>query len=191
MPWEAFMADRQNVIEVLTRDHREVEEMFGELAQASDGGERRRVADDVTIELVRHSVAEEMHLYPAVRAHVPDGDAIADKELADHAEVERTLKELENADTEDPHFAALTQHLIDEVTRHVQDEENNLFPSLAAHCSPEDLLDLGEQVQSAKQSAPTRPHPSAPDTPPLNKLLAPGAGLVDRIRDRLSGRGGQ
>ncbi|TDD20578.1 hemerythrin domain-containing protein, partial [Actinomadura sp. KC06] len=29
----------------------------------------------------------------------------------------------------------------------------------------------------------------APDTPPLNKLLAPGAGLVDRVRDRVSGRG--
>ena len=40
-----------------------------------------------------------------------------------------------------------------------------------------------------KAIAPTRPHPSAPDTPPLNKILAPGAGLVDRIRDKITGRG--
>jgi hypothetical protein len=41
----------------------------------------------------------------------------------------------------------------------------------------------------AKKMAPTRPHPAAPDTPPANKLLAPGAGLVDRLRDALTGRG--
>ncbi|MFY7066141.1 hypothetical protein ACOQFV_09790 [Nocardiopsis changdeensis] len=36
--------------------------------------------------------------------------------------------------------------------------------------------------------APTRPHPGAPDTPPADRLLAPGAGLIDRMRDALSGR---
>jgi len=36
--------------------------------------------------------------------------------------------------------------------------------------------------------APTRPHPLASDRPPLNRLLAPGAGLIDRMRDALSGR---
>ncbi|MPY37939.1 hemerythrin domain-containing protein, partial [Streptomyces adustus] len=29
----------------------------------------------------------------------------------------------------------------------------------------------------------------APNTPPANKLLAPGAGLVDRARDLITGRG--
>lgn len=48
------------------------------------------------------------------------------------------------------------------------------------------LVELGDQVQKAKRMAPTRPHPSAPDTPPLNKVVGPGAGLVDRTRDRLS-----
>lgn len=37
--------------------------------------------------------------------------------------------------------------------------------------------------------APTRPHPSAPSTPMASKLLAPGAGLVDRARDFVTGRG--
>jgi hypothetical protein len=40
----------------------------------------------------------------------------------------------------------------------------------------------------AKTTAPTRPHPAAPDTPPWNTVLAPGAGLVDRIRDAVSRR---
>jgi hypothetical protein len=36
--------------------------------------------------------------------------------------------------------------------------------------------------------APTRPHPFAPDKPPMNKILTAGAGLVDRMRDALTGR---
>jgi hemerythrin superfamily protein len=138
---------------------------------------------------VRHAVAEEMYVYPAVRRHVPDGDAIADKEISDHSEIEQALKDLENIAATDADFNTVTRRLIDDVLEHVRDEENTLFPLLAEHTSQEDLLKLGQQVQTAKKVAPTRPHPSAPDRPPLNKLLAPGAGLVDRIRDHLSGRG--
>src|SRR3954453_23622214 len=61
------MAEQQrDVIEVLEHDHREVEEMFAELESlrgaASDEAKERRkdLADQVTIELVRHSVAEEV-----------------------------------------------------------------------------------------------------------------------------------
>jgi hemerythrin superfamily protein len=180
---------RDDVIEILTRDHREVEEMFVEFTDATDPAERRRITDDITIELVRHAIAEEMHLYPAVRQHVPDGDEIADKELSDHAEIEQALKDLEEADVENTDFQAAMRRLTDEVTEHVEDEEHNLFPQLAKYASREELMELGEKVQSAKAIAPTRPHPAAPDRPPLNKLLAPGVGLVDRIRDHLTGRG--
>jgi hypothetical protein len=71
----------------------------------------------------------------------------------------------------------------------VTDEEQNLFPQLSRSAGKEELDQLGEKVRTAKKTAPTRPHPAAPDTPPANKLLAPGAGMVDRIRDALSGRG--
>jgi hypothetical protein len=60
---------------------------------------------------------------------------------------------------------------------------------LAEACSPEQLNDLGGKIRQAKKEAPTRPHPSAPSTPPLNTLLAHGMGLVDRARDYVSGRG--
>lgn len=181
--------EKRDVIEVLTHDHREVEEMFDELAAAADADERRRITDDVTIELVRHSIAEEAYLYPAVRKVVPDGDQIADREISEHAEVERILKELEQVDAAHESFNTLVNRLIENVSAHVEDEEGNLFPKLAEHADADKLVELGDKVQSAKRVAPTRPHPSAPNTPPLNKLLAPGAGLVDRVRDRVSGRG--
>ncbi|MFC9244867.1 hemerythrin domain-containing protein [Streptomyces sp. NPDC057136] len=178
-----------NVIAELTADHREVEEMFAQIESQPVGHpERRQLVDQLTSELVRHSVAEEMHLYPSVRRYVPDGDELADKELADHGRVERMLKNLEERDAGDPEFNDLVAKLKFEVASHVREEEAELFPKLTASCSPEELDTLGQLVRRAKETAPTRPHPSLPDTPPANKLLAPGAGLVDRVRDLLSSR---
>ncbi|MFI1769973.1 hemerythrin domain-containing protein [Streptomyces sp. NPDC020800] len=178
-----------NVLEELMADHREVEEFFGRIEAMTRGQELRDVVDEVTIELVRHSVAEEEYLYPAVREYVDGGDRLADKEIADHGRVEQLLKQLEKTHADDSQMMLLLQQLMDEVTAHVQDEENNLFPVLRQACSPEALDELGDKVRRAKAMAPTRPHPSAPDTPPANKLLAPGVGLVDRARDFITGRG--
>ncbi|MCP3819744.1 hemerythrin domain-containing protein [Streptomyces sp. A3M-1-3] len=179
-----------NVIAELTADHREVDALFTKIESRPPGDPmRRELADELTMELVRHSVAEEEHLYPAVRRFVDDGDDIADKEIDDHGEVERMLKELEDCRPDDASFDALISRLKSAVTAHVADEENQLFPLLADACSAESLQQLGEKVRAGKESAPTRPHPSAPDTPPANKLLAPGLGMVDRARDMLTGRG--
>jgi hemerythrin superfamily protein len=179
-----------NVIDELVTDHREVEELFGRIEGLPPGDKNRKVyADQVTIELVRHSVAEESYLYPAVREHIPGGDALADKELEDHAKAEQIMKDLEGCQADDPDFDRLTGLLMSEIRMHVADEEQNLFPRLRAACPVGALDDLGDKVRQAKKTAPTRPHPSAPDKPPANKLLAPGAGLIDRVRDALSGRG--
>ncbi|TXS62961.1 hemerythrin domain-containing protein [Streptomyces sp. me109] len=177
-----------DVIAELTTDHQEVEELFGKIDALPPGDEqRKKYADQAVMELVRHAVAEEV--YPAVREFLPDGDAVADKELEDHAQAERTLKELDGVSAGEPEFDRLIGELMTEIRSHVRDEEDNLFPRLRSAASEDQLLKLGDKVRKAKKTAPTRPHPSAPDTPPANKLLAPGAGMVDRIRDALTGRG--
>ncbi|MEV6025994.1 hemerythrin domain-containing protein [Streptomyces sp. NPDC052036] len=179
-----------NVIEELVTDHREVEELFGRIEGLTPGDRDRKIyADQVTMELVRHSVAEEAYLYPAVREYLSGGDAIADKEIEDHSRAERIMKDLEGHEADDPEFDRLIGMLMAEVRSHIADEEENLFPRLREAASPEALDELGEKVRRTKKTAPTRPHPAAPDTPPANKLLAPGTGLVDRIRDALTGRG--
>ncbi|MDQ1050750.1 hemerythrin domain-containing protein [Streptomyces sp. V4I2] len=179
-----------NVIDELVTDHREVEDIFGRIEALPSGDKDRKVyAEQATMELVRHSVAEEEYLYPAVREHLVNGNTMADKEIEDHSRAEQIMKDLEGCAAEDPEFDRLVGMLMTEIRSHIADEEQNLFPQLRAACPPEALDGLGDKVRMAKKMAPTRPHPSAPDTPPANKLLAPGAGLVDRLRDVLTGRG--
>lgn len=184
------MPHENNIIAELTADHREVEGLFERLQALGPGDTRAAdLVDQITIELVRHAVAEEEYLYPAVREYVPDGNAMADKEVEDHKQVELILKYLENRPANDERFELLTGQLIAEVTAHVKDEEERLFPALLEASSFEKLDDLGEKVRRAKKIAPTRPHPSARDDSASGKLVKAGAGLVDRVRDLLTGRG--
>lgn len=185
------MATRQrDAVEVLIHDHREVEEMFGKIEGLPPGdSDRKNLAEQVIIELVRHSVAEEQYLYPATREWIDGGDEIADKETAEHAEAEQLMKEIENREADDPEFDRLIGTLMSEVRHHIEEEEGDLFFRLKTSVSPAQLEELGAKIEQAKKVAPTRPHPTAPDTPPLNKVLGPGTGLVDRARDAISGRG--
>jgi len=183
------MAEAENLISVLVTDHREVEEMFTELETEGLSAQRRsELRDKVITELVRHSVAEEMYLYPTTRKVLPGGDQLADREIEEHAAAERLMKDLEKVDPQDARFDDLLTQLITDIRGHVGEEETDLFPRLEAACSDQELAELGAKVQQAKKLAPTRPHPSAPDTPPMNKVMGPPMGLVDRVRDALSGR---
>ncbi|HEX6074954.1 MAG TPA: hemerythrin domain-containing protein [Micromonosporaceae bacterium] len=177
------------MIELLLQDHREVERLFVELETGVGSPEHRRdLADAVTAELIRHAVTEEEYLYPTARRALPDGDQVAEHEIAEHAEAEQTLKDWEGISADDPRFDVLYRKVTSEIRHHIQDEESNLFPRLRAACSEEELADLGRRMEIAKLVAPTRPHPNAPDRPPWNKILAPGTGFVDRVRDALSHR---
>jgi hemerythrin-like domain-containing protein len=177
------------LVDVIVADHRDFERAFAELERGEGTPEhRRQLADHVIAELVRHSVAEEQFMYPAARKALPNGDELAEHEIAEHSEAERLMKALEGVDPPDPRFDELLGQLIKDVRHHIEDEEQDLLPELARNCSAEELQDLGRKIVQAKKIAPTRPHPAAPDRPPANLLLAPGAGLVDRLRDALSGR---
>lgn len=179
-----------DVIDELTYDHREVDDLFARIEQLAPGDpERKHLMDQLTIELVRHSVAEEQYLYPAARQFLDGGDEIVDREIADHASVERMLKEIEGLEVDDPQFNRLVIRLKAEIAAHLRDEEENLFVQLRRTCDAKELNDLGDRIRAAKKVAPTRPHPDAPSTPPGNRLLGPGIGLVDRARDFVTGRG--
>lgn len=182
------MADTGNIVDDIITDHREFESVFTEIESGGDPRTQPDLVEHVIAGIVRHAVAEEQYLYPAARSVLPDGDELADHELKEHAEAEEIMKAIEKAGADDEKYDDLVRKLIGEIRHHVEDEENDLLPKLRDACPPEQLHELSEKFQRAKSMAPTRPHPLAPDHPPANKILAPGAGLIDRLRDALTGR---
>jgi hemerythrin superfamily protein len=175
---------------ILTTDHHTMAKRFRALeAPGLDPAARRDLLDQAIIELVQHSVAEELFLYPAVREYVPGGAAQADHQLENHAEAERVMKILEDLDPQDVVFEPQLARLATLFDAHVAYEEGGLFPTFDQACAADFREAIGEQILISKSYGPTRPHPDLPDTPPGNKILALGTGLVDRARDTLSHRG--
>jgi hemerythrin superfamily protein len=190
------MADQhRDVIEILMHDHREVEHLFSQLESLrgangdAERARRKQLVDKVTLELVRHSVAEEAEVYPAVKDKL--GEAEAERAKREHAEAEETMKRLEALQPDNPAFDNELGTLMLEVRSHVAEEEGEIFPQMREAFSSEELAELGAKVEAVKRLAPTRPHPSAPDGPPGDKVVGPIVGLFDRMRDAVARRGGQ
>ena len=188
------MGDQQrDVIEVLEHDHREVEEMFTELESlrgASNEEERERrkeLAEQVTIELVRHSVAEEVLVYPKVESEVSEEEAEHARD--EHAEAEETLQRLEKLDANDPAFDDELATLMEEIRHHIEDEEGQMFAHMRQVIDEDELRTLGERVEAFKKVAPTRPHPNVPNEALPRAAAGPAASLFDRMRDLATGRG--
>jgi len=178
----------RDVIDVLTTDHREALELVVQIKAESNPEQRRELTDSLIGELVRHSVAEEMYVYPAMREHLPNGDEAVDHDTREHQELEKTMKQLEAADTGSPEFLQLVGELEETLRDHVSDEEDEHFPELRKHVPEDALVELKGKVETAKKVAPTRPHPAAPNAELFHKMVGPGVGLVDRMRDKLTGR---
>jgi len=137
---------------------------------------------------VRHAVAEEMYVYPAMRKHLPDGDEAVEHDTKEHKELERTMKKLEGVAADSAEFTELLGELEAVLRDHIQDEETEHFPGLRAQVPRDDLVEIAHKVEAAKKLAPTRPHPLAPNNQVFHKLVGPGVGLVDRLRDKLTNR---
>jgi hemerythrin superfamily protein len=182
------MVNRGDAITELTAEHRAVERLFARFAELPIGDPRRReVADAFTVELVRHSVAEET-VYPVLRSHVENGTRLADREIAGHARIEELLTNLEGLAADQEAFDALAARVVELVTEHVVDEETGIYPALAKACTAEQLTELGERIRASWTRPPVLQEPAVPGAPPLGAPPAPGAGLVGRAHALATGR---
>jgi hemerythrin superfamily protein len=183
------MTDGKDMVSVLVKDHQEIKDYFKQLEAATDPGSRRTIADQLTAEVAQHSVAEEMYVYPAARDVLVNGDQMVDEEIKEHTEAEKLLKQWEDMDGDDPQFMPTYEKIKKGLLHHIDEEEEpKLFPDMQRALSVDQLDELGEKITKAKKLAPTRPHPSAPNEPPMDKIVGVPMGIVDRIRDKMSGR---
>jgi hemerythrin superfamily protein len=185
---DANSAGNVDVVDILTSDHRDMIALIGQIKGTPDEGQRRDLADTLIAEVMRHAVAEEMYVYPAIEDHVPDGSDEVEHDKKEHEEIVKLMKRLEKVEASEPAFMELVNELEAQLSHHANDEESEQFPKLRLHIPREKLIDIGEKVERAKKLAPTRPHPSAPHSELFHKALGPGVGMVDRILDKLTGR---
>jgi hemerythrin superfamily protein len=177
-----------DAIELLCHDHRMVEQLFRDYQAARSDTQRRGVVEIVVRELSKHAALEELMFYPLAKKVLPDGRREIEEHLAEHLSVKKTLLALDELSVGDDQTDGLMAELQREIEHHVADEEGGLMPKVRKAVDEQALDELGQALDKAKQTAPTRPHPHAPDQLPGLALAGPVAAIYDRLRDRLQGR---
>jgi hemerythrin superfamily protein len=177
---------KADAIELLTTDHREVEQFFKQYeAATNDAGVAHHAAEQIIRELSIHAAVEEMILYPLIRRIDPAQNDLVDHSLEEHQEVKELLAKVDGRPANDPDVRQTMKELKASVEEHVAEEEGKLFPALRSHVKQDELMEVGEKMAKAKAMAPTHPHPNAPNTPPGNIVAGPLAAMADKVRDFL------
>lgn len=180
--------DTQDVVDFLTADHAQMLDLLGLLKDTLDPEGRRQLADTLIAEVVRHSVAEEAHVYPALDKQAADGTSPSERAAQSHGEIVEVMRSIEGLDTRDAAFPEHVRKFEGLLREHARVQESREFPQLRAALSTDDLIELRTKVEKAIKLAPTRPRPDAPHSELFHKTVGAGVGMVDRLRDRLTGR---
>lgn len=172
---------------LLEQDHRAVEALYERFKTVprTDLTTRRTLVNAIVRELSIHAAIEEQFLYPVTREAFPGGADLAEHSVDEHQQIKKLLTAVDKSRPDDDGLDDRLDALMAEVTEHVGEEESELFPQLRGALGADRIRRLGEDLQTAKAAAPTRPHPGAPNRPPWNFLAGPMAAALDRAFDVL------
>jgi hemerythrin superfamily protein len=173
-----------DAITLLKQDHKTVSGLFNKFEKLGDRAEKskREIVGKIIEELSIHAGIEETIFYPAVRERVPDAEDYVLESLEEHHVVKWLLSELDGMSPSHERFDAKVTVLKETVEHHVAEEEDEWFPKVREAMGRKELQDLGNAMEAAKKTVPTRPHPRQPDTPPGNLVVGAAVGVVDRAR---------
>ena len=184
--WATGDTAEMDAITLLKQDHKTVEGLFKKFEKTGPKAHKtqRDLAEKIIKELSVHAAIEELVFYPAIREAVPDTEDHVLESLEEHHIVKWVAAELDSMQPDHERFRAKMTVLIENVRHHVEEEEGELFPQVRKAMGRKALGQIGEELEQAKKTAPTRPHPRASDTPPGN-LIAGAAAVVDKVRDKV------
>jgi hemerythrin superfamily protein len=117
-----------DAIDLLTRDHRLVEELFAAFALAAPQ-QLEPLARRACKMLRVHTQIEEELFYPVARRALQD-DAIVNEAEREHAQAKQTIARVESMSSDNPDFQAAVAELSSQIAHHVEEEEKELFPRL-------------------------------------------------------------
>lgn len=79
------------ISDAIKKDHREIEQYYQNILDAKDNDAATRWQNQFTWELARHSIAEELVVYPAFEKNIgQQGHEMAEKDRAEHQTVSRS-----------------------------------------------------------------------------------------------------
>src|ERR1700759_1530636 len=123
------MTDTLDVLEILTSQHSEVDELIEQLE--SGKGDRAALFSELADKLAAHALVEEKIFYPA--AMTRETSDMLHESVEEHLEIKRLLADMLELDpsSDEDEFDAKLSVLKENVSHHAHEEEEaKLFPKL-------------------------------------------------------------
>ncbi|HEY5979992.1 MAG TPA: hemerythrin domain-containing protein [Microlunatus sp.] len=153
-----------DAIVLLKDDHKEIRRLFREFsdtgveAHAAQASLATKIIEALTV----HTYIENEMMYPEVRRLLPDLDDEVLESYEEHHVADLLVMELMPMSPSDERFRPKMTVLIENVTHHMDEEEQDWFPKVRAGLGRKQLSELGERMIEQKKTAPRSPaQPSA------------------------------
>lgn len=136
-------------IQLLKKDHREVEAMFDEYEQLEKDAEKLALFNQIALALKVHTQIEEEMLYPESRGEVEDD--LIDEAYVEHDSAKKLIAEIEAMKPGDEFYDAKVKVLGEYIKHHVKEEEQPGGFFAQAKKGDEDLEAMGERMKARKE----------------------------------------
>jgi hemerythrin superfamily protein len=140
-----------DAVELLTQQHREVEEMFERFEKMTDRAKvsKKKLADEICNALIMHTTIEEEIFYPATREASEDTEDMVDEAVVEHASAKDLIAQIMEMDPGDDLYDAKVKVLSELVEHHVEEEEKEMFPKTKQ--LKLDMQALGAEMKARQQ----------------------------------------
>lgn len=137
----------KDAIDLLRADHKAVNAMFADYEKAPTVNNRRYLVDEICNALSLHAQIEEELFYPAVKRALKDHELVPEATV-EHAGMRDLIAQIRGVDPDSEMFDARVKVLSEYVKHHVKEEQDEMFPRIAA--TPLDLVELGVQMAARR-----------------------------------------
>ena len=142
--------DKIDAIDLLTQDHRNVRDLFDQYEALSDRAfaSKKKLAQKVCLELIKHATAEEEIFYPAVRQASKKNEDTIDEATVEHASAKELIAQILAMEPSEELYDAKVKVLSEQINHHVREEESEMFSK--AREANLDLFALGAEIAARK-----------------------------------------
>ena len=145
-----------DVLSIIKQEHREVGALIDEANKCDAGDERlRELAEEIATKLSTHLAIEERLFYAQLKARAEDEEEKVDvfEAYTEHAAAKSLMQMINSGRKPDEQFKAEVQVLGENVKHHVEEEESKVFGIARELLEKEELDEIGEAWEKAKQRA--------------------------------------
>ena len=153
-----------DAIVILKNDHQEIRKLFKRFEKAGDNAlkAKQTLADNILEALTVHTYIENEAMYPETRKLLPDLEEDVLESYEEHHVADVLCMELAAMKPSDERFDAKMTVLMENVSHHMDEEEQDWFPKVRAGLGRKKLSEIGERMLELKKTAPRKPtHPGA------------------------------